>query len=219
MIVFPALIGKLGDDIGALPFNFAGIVCLGVAGGYQLFVSSGSPIWIVLIGLGLIGLGWRLQQSTGPTAATNALPKGAAARSRAPPNGLPERPPSCIHGGVNIARRSAVNVQRRLTGITPSPAVHNTVRSLFSDPSKAKATLAELAPGQEEKVRPLFQDAFINGYHSGMWFLLVLAIVTAAAKLFLMPGWRRKPPVARPLSITPSEADRCPVPYDLGATV
>ena len=49
---------------------------LAIAALVQIFFEPASPVWLVLVGLGLFGFGWGLQQATSALAATVAPPAG-----------------------------------------------------------------------------------------------------------------------------------------------
>ena len=74
VVIVPPLIGKLADTHGPLPFLVMGQISLALAALVQILFIPASPVWLVLLGLGLFGLGWGLQQGTATLAATMALP-------------------------------------------------------------------------------------------------------------------------------------------------
>ena len=77
VVIVPPLIGKLVDRWGTLPFLSVGQVFLALAALVQIQFLPASPVWLVLLGLGLFGLGWGLQQATATLTATSALPASA----------------------------------------------------------------------------------------------------------------------------------------------
>jgi len=183
VVVVPPLIGKLADRTGPLPFLVVGQAFLALAALVQIFFQPASPVWLVLVGLGLFGLGWGLQQATSALAATSPFPPAQA---------------SLIIGilysiwnfgsSVGLAVGGLLFETHDRRTLTASLARENIalagkdqdlVRSLLSDPSQAHQALATLTPGLEAKVLPIFRDSFMAGYAGAMWYLLVTCAIGA----------------------------------------
>ncbi len=193
IVVVPPLIGRLADKVGPIPFVVAGQASLALAALVQLSFAVASPLWFVLLGMGLFGLGWGLQQATTATAATGALPKEAA--------GLAISAlwtfwnvGSCVAmavGGLIFEYRDRATFDAAIARdhITLSAKDAELVRSLLSDPSQAHSVLSKLAPGAEAKILPHFQDAFMAGYAGAIWYLLIICVLGTA--LVYLIGMRR----------------------------
>ena len=193
VVIVPPLIGKLVDRTGPMPFLVVGQAFLALAALVQIFFEPASPVWLVLIGLGLFGLGWGLQQATSALAATSAFPPAQA---------------SLIIGvlysiwnfgsSVGLAVGGLIFEERDRHALTAGLARENValnakdqelVRSVLSDPSQAHQVLGKLAPGLEAKILPIFQDSFMAGYGGAMWYLLVTcAIGTVLVPLIARRG-------------------------------
>lgn len=187
VVIVPPLIGGWAGRVGELRFIVAGLALLTLSAVWQLFFAPASPVWFVLLGLGLFGLGWGLQQATSAVAATSALPPASAGLAIGVLYSVWNLG-SCI--GLAVAGLILEEIDRhRLTNslalenITLSAADQHLVRSLLSDPSAAHDILAKLGPGLESRILPLFKDAFMAGYHGAMWYL----VVTCALATVLVP--------------------------------
>ena len=193
VMLVPPLISRLADRFGPIPFMVAGQACLAIGALVQLSFAPASPIWLVLLGLGLFGVGWGLQQATAATAAVAALPKSAAGVAIAALWTF-WNVGSCVAmaiGGLIFEYRDRVSLDAAIArdGIALSGKDAELVRSLLSDPSGAHDVLSKLAPGTEAQVLPHFQDAFMAGYAGAMSYLLVACLLGTA--LVYLIGMRR----------------------------
>ncbi len=189
VMVVPPAIGHLSDKLSPTPFVIAGQACLTLAALVQISFAATTPAWLVLVGLGLFGLGWGLQQATTATAATAALPKSAA--------GLAIgalwtfwNVGSCVAmaiGGMIFEYRDQATLSAAIARdhIPLSTADAELVRSLMSDPSKAHDVLSKLPPATESKVLPHFQEAFAAGYAGAMWYLLITCALGTVLVFFI----------------------------------
>jgi hypothetical protein len=169
--------------MGPLPFLTAGQIVLVLAALVQVFFEPASPVPLVLLGLGLFGLGWGLQQATSALAATSAFPPASA-------SGIIGILYSIWNFGSSVGlavgglifeeldRRSLTAALAR-EKIVLAGKDQDLVRSLLSDPSQAQQLLGTLTPGLEAKVLPLFKEAFMAGYGGAMWYLLVTCALGA----------------------------------------
>jgi MFS family permease len=190
VVLVPPLISRLAERFGPIPFVVAGQACLALGALVQLSFAPASPIWLVLFGLGLFGVGWGLQQAT---AATAALPKSAAGIAIAA-LGTFWNVGSCIAmaiGGLLFEYRDRASLDAAIArdNIALSHADAELVRSLLSDPSRAHDVLSKLAPGAEAKILPHFQEAFMAGYAGAIWYLLITCVLGSV--LVYMTGMRR----------------------------
>ena len=194
VVIVPPLIGKLVDDLGPMRFIFAGQVCLAVSALLQIFFLPNSPALFVIIGLGLFGLGWGLQQASSAVAATSPF--------------APERASLVIGvlysvwnvgSGVGLAiagtvfeilEKRALDASLAANGVSITGQDRHLVHSLLSDPSQARTALSSVSPGLEDKILPLFQDAFMTGYGGAMWYLLVTC--ATGAVLVAVITWGRR---------------------------
>jgi EmrB/QacA subfamily drug resistance transporter len=187
VVVVPPLIGKLADRLGPMPFLVAGQIFLALAALVQIFFEPASPVWLVLVGLGLFGFGWGLQQATSALAATSALPPASAGVAIGVLWSIWNFGSSVglAVGGLifeEADRRGLTSALAR-EHITLSHTDRELVRSLLSDPSQVQQVLGKLAPGLEAKILPIFKQSFMAGYGGAMWYLLV----TCALGAILVP--------------------------------
>jgi EmrB/QacA subfamily drug resistance transporter len=187
VVIVPPLIGRLVDDTGPLPFLVAGQLCLALAALVQIYFEPASPVWIVLVGLGLFGFGWGLQQATSALAATSPFPPTSASLIIGILYSIWNFG-SCVGlavGGLifeELDRRALTSALAR-ENITLTGQDQELVRSLLSDPSQAQRVLHGLAPGLEAHILPIFRDSFMAGYSGAMWYLLL----TCALGTVLVP--------------------------------
>ena len=199
VVVIPPAIGKLADTRGPMPFIVAGQVLLAVAALVQMFFEPASPVWLVLAGLGLFGLGWGLQQATSAQAATGALPPAASGLVIGALYSIWNVGSSV---GLSVAGlifeeldRHSLDAALAQENIMLGAKDQTLVRSVLSDPSQAQQILGKLAPGLEAKILPIFRDSFMAGYSGAMGYLLV----TCALGAILVPLIARAAPrPARP---------------------
>ena len=182
VVVIPPLIGGYAEK-GPLPFIMAGLFFLVAAAFTQSFFAPDSPGLFVLFGLGLFGLGWGLMQATSTFAATSALPaamSGFAIGMLYTVWNVGSSIGLAI-GGLILEERNRTSLNSALAGlnVTLDAGEQDVIRSVLSDPSQANKLLGELTPGLEEKVLPLFRDAFMAGYSAAMWFLFAVCLVCA----------------------------------------
>lgn len=185
VVIVPPMIGKLADKKGPIPFLIAGQICLALSALLQIFFEPASPAVFVLLGLGMFGLGWGLQQATSTLAASSSVPAAATGLAVGALWSIWNFGSSM---GLAIAGlifeeldRHTLNAALARENIKLSAADQDVVRSLLSDPSKAQETLGKLTPGLETKMLPIFQDAFMAGYSGAMWYLLVVCTLAAIA--------------------------------------
>jgi EmrB/QacA subfamily drug resistance transporter len=192
VVIVPPVIGKLVDRNGPMPFLVAGQIFLAIAALVQIFFEPASPVWLVLVGLGLFGFGWGLQQATSALAATSAFPPASA---------------SLIIGvlysiwnfgsSVGLAIGGLIFEELDRRSLTAALAQHHIVlsgqdqdlvRSLLSDPSQVLQVLGKLTAGLEAEILPIFKHSFMVGYSGAMTYLLV----TCALGAVLVPLIARK---------------------------
>jgi MFS family permease len=193
VVLVPPLIGRHADRMGPLPFIIAGQACLALAALVQLNFATDSPIWFVLLGLGLFGVGWGLQQATTATAATAALPKASAGLAIAALWTF-WNVGSCVAmavGGLIFEYRDRESLDAAMARdkIVLSAKDTEAVRSLLSDPSGAQEILSKLSTGDETKILPHFQHAFMAGYSGAMYYLLIVCALGTV--LVYLVGTRR----------------------------
>ncbi len=183
VVVVPPLIGKLVDRTGPMPFLVVGQACLVLAALVQIYFQPASPVWLVLIGLGLFGLGWGLQQATSALAATSPFPPAQASLVIGVLYSIWNFGSSVglAVGGLlfETLDRQTLTASLAQEKIALAAKDQDLVRSLLSDPSQAHHALAELAPGLEAKVLPIFRDSFMAGYGGAMGYLLVTCAIGA----------------------------------------
>ena len=192
VVIVPPMIGKLVDRHGPIPFVVAGQNILALAALVQIFFAPASPVWLVLVGLGLFGFGWGLQQATSALAATSAFPPASASLIIGVLYSIWNFG-SCVGlaiGGMifeELDRRSLTSAlaQRHITLSGPD---QDLVRSLLSDPGQALQVLGKLTAGLEAEILPIFKDSFMTGYSGAMVYLLV----TCALGAVLVPLIARK---------------------------
>jgi len=175
VMIVPPLVGNSVDRWGPVPFVIAGQFVMVVAAVTQVFFAANSPAWFILIGLGLFGLGWGLQQGSSPKAATMALPPASAGVAI-----------GTMWTVLNIAKTLTVSIggliltttdHARLdaslaaANITLSDHQQHIIRSLLSDPSQAQQILGDLPANLDTEITPLFHDSFMAGYSGAMWFM------------------------------------------------
>jgi len=196
VVLLPPMIGKLADRKGPLGFLSAGQIFLVLAALVQMKFQPDSPPWIVLLGLGLFGFGWGLQQATATLAATMALPPAAAGVAIGVLYSIWNFGSAIglALGGLIFEEADRLSLAAGLARqkIALSPADRDVVRSLLSDPSQATQRLGELAPGLEAKILPLFKEAFMSGYSGAMWYLTITCAVGALLVPLIARGGRVK---------------------------
>ena len=187
VVIVPPLIGGLADRQGPMLFLTVGQFFLALAALVQIFFEPASPIWLVLIGLGLFGFGWGLQQATSAVAATSALPPASASVAIGVLYSIWNFGSSVglAFGGLIFEELDGRTLNNALAreNIALTGTHQELVRSLLSDPSQARQVLGELTPGLEAKVLPIFRDSFMAGYGGAMWYLLI----TCALGAILVP--------------------------------
>ena len=181
VVIVPPLIGKLVDRKGPLPFLPPGQAFLALAALVQIFFEPSSPPWIVLLGLGLFGLGWGLQQATSALAATSAFPPAQSSLIIGALYSIWNFGSSVglAIGGLifeELDRHTLAGALAR-ENITLAAKDQDLVRTLLSDPSQAQQILGGLAPGLEAKLLPIFKGSFMAGYSGAMWYLLVTCAI------------------------------------------
>lgn len=141
-----------------------------------------SPVWFVLIGLGLFGLAWGIQQGASPCTATMAVPAAAAGLAIGAlwtvwniANSLALSIGGLITHTVDHAR---LNEALTAANITLTADQQHTIRSLLSDPSQAQQLLGDLAANLATEITPLFRQSFMDGYSGAMWFMTAWSAVT-----------------------------------------
>jgi EmrB/QacA subfamily drug resistance transporter len=183
VVIVPPLIGRLVDKAGPMPLIAAGQLVLALAALVQLFFAPASPVWIVLLGLGLFGLGWGLQQATSALAATSVFPPASAGLVIGVLYSIWNFGSSVglAVGGLifeELDRRTLTNALAQDNIVLGADHQH-LVRTLLSDPSQALQMLGTLTPGLETKILPMFKDSFMAGYGGAMWYLLATCAIGA----------------------------------------
>jgi EmrB/QacA subfamily drug resistance transporter len=183
VVIVPPLVGRFGDRLGPLPFLAVGQTFLALSALAQIFFAPASPVWLVLAGLGLFGLGWGLQQATATVAATSAMPAAAASLAVGVLYSIWNFASSIglAVGGLIFEELDKRTLDAALANqnITLPPSEQELVRSLLSDPSQVQKVLGELAPGLESTILPIFRDSFMAGYSGAMVYLFVTCTLGA----------------------------------------
>jgi len=183
VVIVPPVIGKSVDRHGPMPFLIAGQVFLAIAALAQIFFEPASPVWLVLLGLGLFGFGWGLQQATSAVAATTAFPPASAGLIIGVLYSIWNFGSSVglAIGGLifeELDRRSLTSALAE-QHIVLSGQYQDLVRSLLSDPSQALQVLGKLTGGLEAQILPIFKHSFMVGYSGAMAYLLITCTLGA----------------------------------------
>lgn len=183
VVIVPPLIGRLVDEKGPMRFIAVGQVLLVLSALAQIFFKPDSAVLFVLVGLGLFGLGWGLQQATTALAATAPFPPARASVIIGVLYSIWNVGSSIglAAGGLIFEVRDRISLDAALKAenIVLTGTDRHVVRSLLSDPSQARHALGTLAPGLEDKILPIFRDAFMAGYSGAMWYLLITCAIGA----------------------------------------
>ncbi len=200
VMIIPPLIGKWVDMRGPVPFLILGQILLVVAALAQMQFVTDSPVWFVLVALGLFGVAWGLQQASTANAVTAALPPesaGVAIGSLWTFWNISATSTICLGGLIlNIVDKSQLDAKLAAKNITLSDHEQHIIRSLLHDPSKATEFLSELPASLSTEIAPLFRESFMAGYASAMLFLTILCAVTLACVLLTVLKLRRARPTA-----------------------
>jgi len=184
VMIIPPLLGNLVDKWGPVPFVIAGQFVLMVAAVTQAYFVATSPVWFILVGLGLFGLGWGLQQGSSPKAATEALPPEAAGVAIGTMWTIWNIASALTLsiGGLILTTmdKSRLNASLTEANITLTDQQQHTIRRPLSDPSHPQPTLSDLPANLDTQITPMFHDSFMAGYSGAMWFM---AAVCAASFL------------------------------------
>ncbi len=177
VMIIPPAIGKLVDARGPVGFMILGLAILVIAAVVQIFFVPASPVWYVLLGLALFGLGWGFQQATSAVAATSALPPESAGLALGTLWTLWNIASSITLavGGLilRVVDQSRLDASLAANNITLSDQEQHVIRSLLSDPSRAEQTLGELPAKLSTEIAPLFHDSFSAGYSNAMLFMAI----------------------------------------------
>jgi MFS family permease len=189
VVIVPPVIGKLVDRHGPMTFIVAGQAILAIAALVQIYFEPTSPVWLVLLGLGLFGFGWGLQQATSALAATSTFPPASAGLIIGVLYSIWNFGSSLglAIGGLifeELDRRSLTSTlaQRHITLSGPD---QDLVRSLLSDPSQALKVLGKLTGGLEAEILPIFRHSLMTGYSGAMVYLLVTCTLGAVLVPFI----------------------------------
>lgn len=189
VMLIPPIAGKWVDKWGPVPFILVGQFIYIVAAITQSQFVPDSPVWFVLIGLGLFGLAWGIQQGASPRSATMAVSPAAAGLAL-----------GALWTVWNIANSLALSVGGIITNtvdherlaasltaanITLTDQQQHIIRSLLSDPSQAQQLLGELPANLATEVAPLFRQSFMDGYSNAMLFMAALSAVTFVGVVLL----------------------------------
>ncbi len=183
VVIGPPMIGKLADRHGPMPFLVAGQIFLAIAALVQSFFEPASPVWLVLVGLGLFGFGWGLQQATSALAVTSPFPPASASLIIGVLYSVWNFG-SCVGlavGGLifeELDHRSLTSALAQ-QDIVLNGQEQDLVKSVLSDPSQALQVLGKLTAGLEAEILPLFKDSFMVGYSGAMAYLFVTCALGA----------------------------------------
>jgi MFS family permease len=184
VMILPPLVGRYVDRHGPVKVILIGQAILVIAALVQAQFTDVSPAWFVLIGLGLFGLGWGVQQASTASAVTSALPveaSGLAIGSLWTFWNIGSSLTLAI--GVMILRlveHAELNASIAAHNITLSAHDQHVIRSLLSEPSRAKEILGELPADLTREIVPLFHASFMDGFSDAMLFLAAFCAVCFA---------------------------------------
>jgi EmrB/QacA subfamily drug resistance transporter len=178
VVIVPPLVGKWIDTRGPVLLIVVGQIALLAAAFAQMQFIADSPIWFVLVALGLFGLGWGLQQGSTVSAATSAVPPedaGVAVGALWTFWNIGSVLALSIGGLIlNLVDRSHLNAALADKGITLADRQQHVIRSLLADPTGAERALGELPAKLSTEIVPLFHESFMAGYDGAMTFMAVL---------------------------------------------
>ncbi|MEM7121702.1 MAG: MFS transporter [Pseudomonadota bacterium] len=198
VMIIPPAIGKLVDARGPMGFVILGAVILVISACVQIFYLPASPVWFILTGLILFGLGWGFQQASTAVAATSALPPesaGLALGSLWTFWNIASSITLAVGGMIlRILDQSRLDASLAANNITLSDHEKHVIRSLLSDPSRAEQTLGELPAKLSTEIAPLFHDSFMDGYSGAMTFLAIWCAVCLIG--CVLTAMRGKKPVS-----------------------
>ncbi len=182
VMIVPPLIGKWVDAKGPLLFMVTGQIILVIAAISQTQFAPDTPVWYVLVGLALFGLGWGLQQATTAVAATSALPpeaSGLAIGSLWTFWNIASSITLAVGGLIlSAVDQSRLGASLAAKNITLNDHEQHVIRSLMADPSRAKEILTELPSNLATEIVPMFHESFMAGYSGAMIFMAVFCGVT-----------------------------------------
>ena len=163
-----------------------GQIFLAIAALVQIFFEPASPVWLVLVGLGLFGFGWGLQQATSALAATSAFPPASASLIIGVLYSIWNFGSSVglAIGGLifeELDRRSLASALAH--NITLAGKDQDLVRSLLSDPSQALQVLGTLTPGLEA--------GFCRSSRTPSWPAIAAPCRTCSSPARSAPSWYR----------------------------
>lgn len=190
MMIFSPLSGRLIDKFGAYSPMLIGSALFVASALIQAFFDMITPIVLISIAFVIMGIAWAFMLSSASKEALSSIPtKFAGVASGAEITVL------SFGGAVGLALSGMIfrlyergSVLSGLAGKGLELSKHrlDIVRSLLSDPERAKKSLTALDIGSPEEVLPIFKNALIHGYDNAMIFLFVVSIGSLIFVLYLI---------------------------------
>lgn len=195
IIIVAPIAGKLVDSMGAKLPILIGLLSLGISAIIQFTFKSNSTLIYIMLAFIFLGIGWGLIYGSGAFAAISALPKelaGTATGALWTFQNLGGSIGLAI-AGVIFKYREKLSLDKGLSEANINLTGHegSLIKSLLSDPDKAKQTLSQFTTTGADKILPIFEGSFMNGYSGAFLFLFGLAVLTFILIAFMMKNIKR----------------------------
>ncbi|MCB1074508.1 MAG: MFS transporter [Simkania sp.] len=186
------LTGRISDRIPKKSLILAGLLLISISLFFNGFISPNSSPYILLIFLGMFGIGWGLSSGPGTSMGIAALPRHVTGVASGTLVTLQE-----IGGAIGLAvigtvfrvyNNGVFEKKLALSHLNLSPSLIEKIQTFVSSNDTLASIIAKLPVATQEEIFAIFQEAFMVGFHRGLW----IAFGVVAAFLLVIFGLLRR---------------------------
>lgn len=189
-IVFSPFVGQIVDKWGYKTPIKLGMLLLILSPFLQTFFSQTSPLWHILLSFFLFGIAWALVIGPVKIGVMDITPKnetGAAIGTLLTVEHLASATGLAILASIfRFKEHTSLMEGLKESGVQLSKGESLAIQSLLSHPLKIQEIFKEYGAWMDEKIIPIFQNAFLEGFHLMMWTAFFISLVTFLGTLFFL---------------------------------
>ncbi len=184
--------GRISDRVPKKSLILTGLLLILLSLFFNEFITPQSSASIFLIFLGIFGIGWGLCSGPGTSMGITALPRhvtGVASGTLVTLQEIGGATGLAVIGTVfRVYNNAFFEEKLALTHLNLPQSVIEKIQTFVSSNNTIASVIAKLPVAAQEEITTIFQDAFMVGFHRGLW----VAFGVVAASFLLIFGCLRR---------------------------